>query len=140
MSEPYDHSVCNRGLQSHRTILIAELNVVAQSLAHRLCLFDANDPARTPVYYFQIVIHCCKVAPQRKVALSEVNVATYRLDDSTPDVAIIFKAIAEHVENCNIRLGCYSLAHADNAPHRAIPCQRVKIRGICASRGVRSFK
>src|SRR5215216_2978168 len=91
MSEPYDHSVRNGRLQGHRTILVAEPNVVTERLAHRLCLFDTNDPACTPIYYFQIVVYCCKVAPQRKVALAEINVATYRLNDSTANVATIFK-------------------------------------------------
>src|SRR5215211_4167229 len=131
MSEPYDHSVRNGRLQGHRTILVAEPNVVTERLAHRLCLFDTNDPACTPIYYFQIVVYCCKVAPQRKVALAEINVATYRLNDSTANVTTIFKAIAQHVENCNIRLGCYSLPYTDNPPHGAISCQRVEIRSIC---------
>src|SRR5215212_4016756 len=102
MSEPYDHSVCDSRLQGHRTVLIAEGYIVAQRLAHRLCLLGANGPACTSVYYLQIVIHCCKVAPQSKISLAEINVATYRLDDSAPHIATIFKIIAQHVENRNI--------------------------------------
>src|SRR5690606_33500156 len=131
MPQSNDYAVGNSRFKRHGSVFVAELDVIAQSLANFSRLFDADYSACPPVNYFQLVVDSRKVSTERKVAVAKVDVAAYGLDDSSTNVAAILKAVAEHVENCNIRLGRNALSNANNPSHDPLSRERIEVRSIC---------